>query len=111
MISDMKARNFIKPGENTIVIFTRGMLFELGNDNTGLTGDWEINPNRSVDRVIIYHHEHEINRLYIGNNAGLELVEDNRYKIKLAHLQYIGETDLNWNEFAEGGSNPVRYLP
>ncbi|AFY46050.1 hypothetical protein Nos7524_0126 [Nostoc sp. PCC 7524] len=106
----MKARDFIKPGESIIVIFTDGTLFELGNDNTGLTGDWKIDPNRSVDRVIIYQREHPINRLYIANHAGVEFVEENRYKIQLAHVQYIGETDLNWNEFAEGGANPIRYL-
>lgn len=106
----MKARDFIKQGESILIIFTDGTLFELGNDNTGLTGDWKIDPNRSVDRVIIYQREHSSNKLYIANNAGVELVEENRYKIKLAHVQYIGETDLNWNEFAEGGANPIRYL-
>jgi len=108
----MKARNFIKPGENTIVIFTRGMLFELSNDNTGLTVDWEINPNRSVDRVIIYHRKHQrSNKLYTANHAGVELVTEKRYKIKLADLKDIGETNLNWYEFTERrSSNPIRYF-
>lgn len=108
----MKARDFIKPGESLLVIFTDGTLFELSKDHTGLTGNWKIDPNGSPDRVIIYLREHSTNTniLYIANNAGVEFGEENRYKIKLAHVQYIGKTDLNWNEFAEGGPNPVRYL-
>ncbi len=50
----MKARDFIKPGENVIVIFTHGLHFDLGDDNTGSTGEWDIDPNRLVNRVIIY---------------------------------------------------------
>jgi hypothetical protein len=110
----MKARDFIKSGENTMVIFTNGILLEFGDNNTGLTGDWNIDINRRVDRVIIYERKEqtETNRLYIANHNGLEFVkESDRHKIKLAHVQYIGETDLNWNDFAEGGSNPIRYLP
>ena len=106
----MRARDFINQSESILVIFTDGTLFELGQDHTGLTGDWKINPNRSSNRVIIYLREHPTNRLYIANNAGVEFVEEKRYKIKLAHVQYIGNTDLNWNEFAEGGTNPIRYL-
>jgi len=33
-----------------------------------------------------------------------------RYKIKLAHVQYIGETKLMWDKFADTGANPIRYL-
>lgn len=106
----MKARDFIKPGETVIVLFTNGTLFELGHDNTGLTGNWKIHPNLAVDRVLIYLRRHSKNSLYISNNAGVEYGAKNRYKIKLAHVQYIGETCLNWNQFAEGGSNPIRYL-
>jgi len=115
----MKARDFIKPGENIIVIFTEGILLEFGDDNTGLTGDWTIDPNHSIDRVIIYWRIHESgypprNTLYIANHAGVIFVEEKeghkRYKIKLAHIQYIGETKLMWDKFADTGANPIRYL-
>jgi hypothetical protein len=108
----MKARDFIKPGENIMVIFTNGTLLEFSDDNSVLTGDWKINPSHSIDRVIIYVHDDEKNTLYIGNHADIKFVEENkRHKIQLTHVQYIGKTNLNWNDFAEAGANPVRYLP
>ena len=48
-----KARDFIKPDENILVVFTEGMHFELSDGNTGVTGEWDVDPNRarSVVRV------------------------------------------------------------
>ena len=109
----MKARDFIKPDENVIVIFTKGVHFALNDDNTGSTGEWDIDPNRSVDRVIIYHRNDEsnINTLYMANHAGVEPADrEGRYNIQLTHVQYIGTTSANWNNFAETGTNPIRYL-
>ena len=109
----MKARDLIKPDENVIVIFTHGLHFDLRDDNTGSTGEWDIDPNRSVDRVIIYHRNDEMhtNILYIANHAGVEPANrEGRYNIQLTHVQYIGTTSSNWHEFAEAGSNPIRYL-
>jgi hypothetical protein len=34
-----KAHDFIKPGENILAIFTKGMHFELSVGNTGVTGE------------------------------------------------------------------------
>lgn len=45
----MKARDFINLGENVLAIFTHGLHFELRDGNTGSTGQWTIDPNRSVD--------------------------------------------------------------
>ncbi|MBD2092869.1 HNH endonuclease [Microcoleus sp. FACHB-1515] len=110
----MKARNFIKPGEKVIVIFTRGIDLEINSDNTGSTGNWDLNPNHSIDRVIIYRRDDEdnTNSLYIATHAGVEATEwEGRYKIYLNHIQYVGVTDENWKEFAECGANPIRYFP
>lgn len=111
----MKARDFIKPGETVIVIYTHGKHFELKDDNTGSTGHWTIDPNRLVNRVIIYHRDDgtKTNTLYLGNHAGSELVaerEGRRYDIQLTHVQYVGTTSINWTEFAESKQNPIRYL-
>jgi hypothetical protein len=111
----MKARDFIEAGENVIVIFTHGLHFKFGDDNTGSTGEWVIDPNRSVNRVIIYlrNDEKHTNTLYIANHAGVKPADrEGRHNIQLTHVQYIGITSANWSEFAEGGAgNPIRYLP
>lgn len=107
----MKARDFIKPGESVIAIFTHGMHFELYNGNTGITGEWKIDPNRPIDRVIIYHRKENTNTLYIANYAGVQPADrEGRYNIQLTHVQYIGTTSTNWVEFAETGAHPIRYL-
>ena len=110
----MKARDFIKPDENVIVIFTHGLHFDLGDDNTGSTGEWDIDPNRSVDRVIIYlrNDERHTNTLYIANHAGVKPADrEGRHNIQLTHVQYIGTTSAKWPEFAETGMRSIRYLP
>lgn len=109
----MKARDLIKPGESVIAIFTHGIHFDFRDGNTGSTGQWKIDPNHSVDRVILYHRNDEMNTntLYIANYAGVEPADrGGRYTIQLTHVQYIGTTSTNWVEFAEGGQNPIRYL-
>lgn len=110
----MKASDFIKPGESILVIFTHGIHLELSDANTGSTGEWEIDATRSVDRVLIYHRNDELktNTLYIANHAGVVPADrQGRHNIQLTHVQYIGVTSKNWIEFAEGGQNPIRYLP
>ena len=109
----MKARDIIKPGENVMVIFTHGYLFQIHDDKTGLTGEWKINPNRHVDRVIIYHRDDEMkNTVYVADRVGVEPAQrEGRYNIQLAHVQYVGTTSLNWREFAETTQNSIRYLP
>lgn len=112
----MRARDFIKPGEDVLVIFTRGDHLEFHPDNAGSTGEWEIDPGRLrlVDRVVIYHRDDEMrtNTLYIANRAAVESANrQGRHNIQLAHVQYVGTTTKNWCEFAEGGPNPIRYLP
>jgi hypothetical protein len=110
----VKARDLIKPDENVIVIFTRGLHFDPGDDNTGSTGEWDIDPNRSVDRVIIYHRNDgtHTNTLYIANHAGVKPADrEGRHNIQLTHVQYIGTTSAKWPEFAETGAHPIRYLP
>lgn len=110
----MKARNFVKPDERVIVIFTRGVHLEINSDNTGSTGKWDLNPNHSIDRVIIYRRDDEgdTNLLYIATHSGVEPTDlEGRYKIHLKHIQYVGVTGENWKEFAECGANPIRYFP
>jgi hypothetical protein len=111
-----KARDFIKPGENILAIFTKGMHFELSAGSTGVTGEWDVDPNhaRSVDRVLVYHQSSETktNSLYIASLVRVDPARrEGRYNLQLNHVQYVGITSLNWHDFAEAGANPIRYLP
>ncbi len=109
----MKARDFMKPGEQIVAVFTHGHCFVLNDDNTGSTGEWNIAQNRPVDRVIIYCRNDEMNTntLYIANYGSVKPAAlEGRYNIQLTHVQYIGTTSKNWIDFAEGGQNPIRYL-
>ncbi len=111
-----KARDFIKPDENILVVFTEGMHFELSDGNTGVTGEWDVKPDRarSVDRVLVYHRNTQTatNDLYIANRVRVDPARrEDRYNIQLSHVQYVGITALNWNEFADTGMKSFRYLP
>jgi hypothetical protein len=111
-----KARDFIKPGENILVVFTEGMHFELSDGNTGVTGEWDVEPDRArlVDRVLVYHRNTQTatNDLYIANRVRVDLARrEDRYNIQLSHVQYVGITTLNWHEFADTGTKSFRYLP
>ncbi len=111
-----KARDFIKPGENILVVFTEGMHFELSDGNTGVTGEWPVDPSHagSVDRVLVYHRNNETNSndLYIANRVRVDPARRaDRYNIQLSHVQYIGATSLNWPDFADTGMKSFRYLP
>src|SRR5688500_15380795 len=102
----MKARDFIRTGERVMVIFTRGGRFEVHPDHTGSTGNWAMDGNRSVDRVIIYHRSDmaDENAVFIGTFVKAEPSDEaGRFIIRLNHVQYVGVTDLNWKEFSEGG--------
>ena len=107
----MKARVFIKPNENVIVIFTNGEKFVIQENNTGLTGEWKISPNRTVERVILYHRDDDknTNSLYIENYAGAEpSTLEGRYNIRLTHLQYIGLTSDTFTRHFSGCSLTMR---
>lgn len=110
----MKARHFVRPDERVIVIFTRGGWFDIRDDQTGSTGTWVIDPARSLDRVIVYHRDAATNANTVYLASFVEAVptgEDERFRIEFAHIQYAGQSTLNWRDFAETGTNPIRYLP
>jgi hypothetical protein len=111
-----KASDFIKPGERILVVFTKGTDFELSAGNTGVTGEWPVDFNKasSVDRVLVYHRNSEMNRndLYIANRGDVNSAETkDRYNIQLSHVQYVGVTALNWKKFADTDRSSIRYLP
>jgi hypothetical protein len=82
----------------------------------GSTGNWVLNPNRKVDRVIIYKRDTNGNQHEIYAGIPVEIVESEeagRRQVKLADLKLLGTTSNNWNEFAEtkhGAVNPIKYI-
>lgn len=109
----MKARDLITQQESAIVIFTDGTHLHMNTDGTGTTGYWVINPERTVDKVIIYHRRQssDVNDVYIGNYLDvIASPEEGRYNINLTGLHLVDSTKANWHEFAESGANPIRYF-
>ncbi|ABX02854.1 hypothetical protein Haur_0202 [Herpetosiphon aurantiacus DSM 785] len=107
----MHARDFVQPGEQLLVLFTRGHLLTFNNDGTGTSGNWDMAGNRKIDRVLIYYRDDSsnINKLYLATYKDVEKVEDGRYCVYFEHCQYVGKTEQNWVEFT-GAQQAVRYF-
>ena len=108
----MKAKDLISTNETALVLYTHGDEFIIQENQRGATGEWKIDPQRKFDKVIIYRRDSDTgaNDVFVAIPIIREKTVENRYKIYLAKIRFIGVTKLNWIEFAEGGSNPVRYL-
>lgn len=108
----MHARDFVQPGEQLLVLLTNGHLLTFNNDGTGTSGNWKMDANRKINRILIYLRDdtNNTNRLYIATYNHAEKVEDGRYCIYFEHCQYVGKTEQNWSEFAGEGQNPIRYF-
>lgn len=109
----MKAKTLLKPGETALVVFTKGPRFEFRSNGSGETGNWKIDPRRSFSKVIIYRRrpEQRGNEIYIADYVGMSLSDERgRYRVHFVNGRLVNETKSNWIDFAEGSSNPVRYI-
>ena len=109
----MKVFDVIPSGVKAVAVFTRGSKFEKNKDGIGSTGNWKIDPNRNLEKVIIYHRpEREPQaEVHVADISQIKPSgEEGRFIIFFENREKVGDTDLNWFEFAESGSNPVRYL-
>ena len=109
----MHARDFLRPNEQALVIFTSGANLHLYEDARGTSGEWEVSPNRAVDRVIIYRRldDPKQNEIYLATYVGTRPSSvPQRYFVDLAHIQYAGIADVDWYAFAGKGQNPIRYV-
>ena len=109
------AHQLLQPGELGLCLLTDGRFFTRNVDGTGSTGIWVLNPQRQVDRIIIFHQVQRQERrevdLYTALPDGATGPDaDGRYTLHLREVQQAGTTDKRWQEFAQAGSNPVRYL-
>jgi len=113
----MKAIDFLILGEKALVVFTHGLNLKIRPDGTGTSGNWIIDPRRRADKIIIYRRNtsdiETTNEIFIGQQNGISGPtpdDDRRYIVAFIDLKRVGTTDMNWKEFAETGSAPVRYL-
>ena len=104
----------LQSGETALCIFTRGLHLQVGRDGHGTTGHWVVDPNRTFDRVIIYHRQSEdaqdndLFRARCGGYVGPD--EVGRYTITLTDIEPLGTTTSAWAAFADAGQNPIRYF-
>lgn len=101
------------------MIFTDGRGLKINKDGTGKSGVWKINKNISVEKVIIYlrNQSKNVNEIYLGDFIQLlpsdEKELPNRSVVEFRDMEFVGETNSNWNEFTEtrrGATNPIRYI-
>ena len=110
----MQARQFLHPGEQGLILFTRGPLLTINwSDQTGQSGTWVINAQRHIDRGGIYHRDDETqqNTIYLATYAGVEPAEGGHRRIQLAHIQDAETTDVSWKILAETEIRIAKYRP
>ncbi|MBU4222202.1 MAG: HNH endonuclease [Euryarchaeota archaeon] len=117
MRKDMKMRDIINTdiinaGETVLVVFTRGNYFTYEQDGNGSTGNWKINKNREIDKIIIYKRmTHDHNQIYVGIKSDIiDSKEEGRFVIRMKNIKLVGTTNHNWKEFKENdSSSPIMY--
>ncbi len=112
----MKATDLLKKGEVALVISTDGRDLEMDSKGFGQSGQWRMNPNHQVHKVIIYKRDKSRNtqEIYVAEHVGVtEADMPRRFVVSLANIRNVGTTTSTWHEFAEvkkGAQNPIRYV-
>ena len=90
-------------------------------DNSGTSGNWKFNPynNRNIKHVIIYlrNDATQYAEIIQADYNGIEVPSitggydtPDRYLVRLKNMRKVGVTGKNWKQFADAGTNPVRFL-
>lgn len=105
------AEELLHGGETGLFLFTDGRFFVMNADKTGLSGIWNINPKRKIDRVVIFR--------WASNQNGERYVElfsalpngfdgtTGRYTVLLREINHVGNTVRTWEEFVGTEQNSV----
>jgi hypothetical protein len=109
------AVDLLRPGETSLIVFTEGRHLEFSPDGTGTSGNWVIDPERQVDRFILYVRPGEVGSLADVYRADYEAaapapVREGRFVVSFRAMERVGITRQDWAHFADTGANPVRYL-
>jgi len=108
-----KGIDLLLPGQTGLFISTDGSNFTINDDGTGESGWWKINPSREITKVVIVRKSKSGADIYIADRVGYEGSYVERVNIFLDHIDCIGSTQRNWQDFvnlSRSGSNPIRYL-
>lgn len=112
-----RASDLLEAGESAIVLFTKDLHLEINADGSGRSGYWRTNPDYhdTPDKVIIYNRASDEvplgAEIYVAKYVNaVKSTRPGRCVIEFQEGAPVGTTSRNWAEFAEAGTNPVRYL-
>ncbi len=108
------ARDLLKPGESAIVVFTHGPQLLIGPDDSGSTGNWKIRPSWNINRVVIYVRQTRHSAILNIWLADFVKITDSpqlgRSVVHFKNAAEVGQTAVNWRDFAQTWANPVRFI-
>jgi hypothetical protein len=108
------ASDLLNRKEFAVVIYTNGD--KLHKTGKGFSGNWVINPNHRLEKVIIYYRKDNRKsgaELYVGDfqKIGTPLEPDTQKNLETRHAVYftnlkpVGETEVNFHQFTETKRN------
>jgi hypothetical protein len=96
-------------GCTAIAVFTDGRHLDI--DHISKTGNWRISPKRSFEKVVVYYRCNNVNTIILGDYIDRSPSPDpKRFIVRFSNAKEAGFTRLSWSEFAETGTNPVKYI-
>jgi hypothetical protein len=109
------AEELLKPGETALCLFTDGRLLTIGPDGSGSSGNWKLDPNCIVQRVIIFRWsmrdgERSVELFTALLNGMSGPTDEGRYIVHLLDVHLQGTTSQTWEKFVATEKHPVAYV-
>lgn len=110
-----KAAALLPEKISAAVIYTTGTNLTFRPDGTGSISRVKMDKKAGIKKVVIYRRNKSgskvTNTVYLGDVSEIGNADENgRRVISLNRVSEVGSTASNWFQFAEGTSNPVRYI-
>lgn len=109
------AEELLEPGETGLFLFTNGQFLTIGPDGSGSSGNWKLDPNRTVQRVVVFRWSmpdgERIVELFSGLLSGIDgPTDEGRYIVRFNDMQPQGTTSQTWEAFTGATERPVAYV-
>ncbi|MHB9008965.1 MAG: hypothetical protein ACYDC1_18805 [Limisphaerales bacterium] len=109
------AEELLEPGETGLFLFTGGQLLTLGPDGSGSSGNWKLDPNRTIQRVVVCRWSlpdgERIVELFSGLLSGIDgPTDEGRYTVRFHDMHPQGTTSQTWEAFTGATERPVAYV-